>query len=522
MVVYCGMQTPSEEQVPMEVFQRVLAENAEMKARLAWFERQIFGAKSERFVPDIPGQLPLNFGTAATPEILETVLAEQEAKRQVAAHERSVSKPNQNHQGRTELPGHLPRVEEVIEPEGELEDLKRIGEDVTEVLEYEVGKMWVRRIVRPRYVRPQAVQEQLEQLAEESGEPLPPSVIQAPAPDRPFPRYKAGVSMMVYLLIAKFVDHLPLYRISKQFARQGVKIPDSTLGQWTQAAADALEVLYDAYEKLIFKTPYLQMDETRLKVLQEGQKGKCHLGWLWAVFDPVNKRPFFFYQKGRDHQGPKKKLEHFAGTLQCDGYDVYETLNTKLTGLTLLNCLAHIRRKFFEARDNDRKRADEALTIIGALYAIEEQARTQQLDHQQRLQLRLKKAKPIADAFGEWINEQYAQVLPQSKIGKAFAYAINRWVNMPLYLTDGQLEIDNNLVENIIRPVAIGRKNYLFAGSHDAAKRSAILYTFFAACKHQDINPEQWLNDVLNRIHLQPINKIEELFPHNWKTQSRD
>jgi transposase len=255
MVVYCGMQTPSEEQVPMEVFQRVLAENAEMKARLAWFERQIFGAKSERFVPDIPGQLPLNFGTAATPEILETVLAEQEAKRQVAAHERSVSKPNQNHQGRTELPGHLPRVEEVIEPEGELEDLKRIGEDVTEVLEYEVGKMWVRRIVRPRYVRPQAVQEQLEQLAEESGEPLPPSVIQAPAPDRPFPRYKAGVSMMVYLLIAKFVDHLPLYRISKQFARQGVKIPDSTLGQWTQAAADALEVLYDAYEKLIFKTP---------------------------------------------------------------------------------------------------------------------------------------------------------------------------------------------------------------------------------------------------------------------------
>jgi transposase len=516
------MQTPKEPSVPIEAYQQILAENAELKARLAWFERQIFGAKTERFVPDIPGQLPLNFGAAPIAGVLESVLAEQQAQRQIAAHQRSVPKPNQNHQGRTELPGHLPRVEEVIEPEAELEGLKRIGEDVTEVLEMEVGKLWVRRIVRPRYVRPQALQAQVEQQAEEKGEVPPGSVLQAPAPDRPFPRYKAGVSMMVYLLIAKFVDHLPLYRISKQFARQGVKIPDSTLGQWVQAAADALEPLYEAYEKLIFKTPYLQMDETRLKVLEEGKKGKCHLGWLWAVFDPVNKRPFFFYQKGRDHQGPKERLEHFAGVLQCDGYSVYETLNNKLKNIVLLNCLAHIRRKFFEARDNDKKRADEALTIIGALYAIEEQARTQQLNPQQRLQLRLEKAKPIADAFAQWIKEQYLQVLPQSKIGKAFAYAINRWENMPLYLTDGQLEIDNNLVENIIRPAAIGRKNYLFAGSHDAAKRIAMLYTFFAACKHQNINPEEWLNDVLNRIHLQPINKIDELLPHNWKAQNRD
>lgn len=497
-------------------YQQVLAEVAELKARLAWFERQIFGAKSERFVPDVPGQLPLNFGSTATPGILEAVIAEQQEQRQIAAHERSVAKPKSAHQGRTELPGHLVRIEEVIEPEEKLDGLKRIGEDVTEVLEYEVGKMWVRRIVRPRYVRPQAVQEQLEQQAEENGAPLPAAVLQAPAPDRPFPRYKAGLSMMVYLLIAKFVDHLPLYRISKQFARQGVKIPDSTLGQWVQAAADALLPLYEAYEKLLFKTPYLQMDETRLKVLEEGQKGKCHLGWLWAVFDPVNKRPFFFYQKGRDHKGPKERLEHFAGVLQCDGYSVYETLNNKLANIVLVNCLAHIRREFFEARANDQKRADQALAIIGALYAIEEQARTQQFDHQQRLQLRIEKAKPIADAFGQWISDQYQQVLPQSKIGKAFKYAINRWKNMHLYLTDGQLEIDNNLVENIIRPAAIGRKNYLFAGSHDAAKRIAMLYTFFAACKHNDINPEVWLLDVLNRIHLHPINRIEELFPHNW------
>jgi transposase len=149
------MQTPKEPSVPIEAYQQILAENAELKARLAWFERQIFGAKTERFVPDIPGQLPLNFGGAATDGVLVAIIAEQQAQRQVAAHQRSVPKPNQNHQGRTELPGHLPRVEEVIEPDVELEGLKRIGEDVTEVLEYEVGKLWVRRIVRPRYVRPQ-------------------------------------------------------------------------------------------------------------------------------------------------------------------------------------------------------------------------------------------------------------------------------------------------------------------------------------------------------------------------------
>ena len=529
-VVICTMQTaPNEQSVPMETYlqilgsnQQLLVEVTDLKARLAWFERQIFGAKTERYVPDVPGQLHLSFMGQEVEQTIATVIEEQEERRQIAAHERSVTPKNNTHQGRTELPGHLPRVEELIEPQEDLTDLHRIGEDVTEILEYEAGKMWVRRIVRPRYARAAAAQEQAEAQAEAQGQAVPSPIVQAPAPDRPFPRYKAGVSIMVYLLIAKFVDHLPFYRISKQFARQGVKIPDSSLGQWAKAAVDTLLILYEAYEKQLFQSTYLQMDETRLKVLEEGSPGKCHLGWLWAVFDPVDKLPFFFYEKGRDHAAPKKRLEHFAGVLQCDGYSVYETLNNKLLGIALLNCLAHIRRKFFEARDNDRKRADEALTIIGALYAIEEQARTQQLDHQQRYQLRLLKAKPIVDAFDIWLGEHYQQVLPQSKIGKALAYALNRWKNMTLYLTDGRLEIDNNLVENIIRPAAIGRKNYLFAGSHDAAKRIAVIYTFFAACKHHDINPEVWLSDVLNRIHLHPVNQIHQLLPQNWVPVRKD
>lgn len=172
---------------------------------------------------------------------------------------------------------------------------------------------------------------------------------------------------------------------------------------------------------------------------------------------------------------------------------------------------------FFEARPNDQKRADQALSMIGALYALEDQARKHELNHQQRLELRQQKAKPVFDLFHAWMQEQYNQVLPKSKIGQALQYGLNRWKNMHPYLSNGALEIDNNLVENIIRPAAIGRKNYLFAGSHDSAKRIATVYTFFAACKHHNINPEEWLSDVLNRIHDHPINQINSLFPQYWK-----
>jgi transposase len=507
------MQPPTDQYVPLAMYQQVLAQLADLQARLAWFERQLFGAKSERFVPDVPGQLALDFGgDGQMSAALEAISTEEAARKSEAAKERAATQKNGNHRGRTELPGHLPRVEEVIEPEGDLEGLVRIGEDITEVLEYEAGKMWVRRTVRPRYARPA---ETGAETGARADRPVA-QVLQAPAPDGPFPRHKAGASVLVHLLIAKFVDHLPLYRISGQFARQGVKISDSTFGQWVQSAADHLLPLYKVYEKRVFEADYLQMDETTLRVLEEGKKGKCHLGYLWAVFDPVNKRPFFFYQKGRDHKGPKERLANFAGTLQCDGYSVYETLDKKLDAIRLCNCMSHIRREFFEARDNDKPRAEAALTIVRALYAIEEEARRRQLDHAQRLALRLEKAKPLFDALGEWLESTRSQVLPKSKIGQAVAYALARWTNMARYLGDGALEIDNNLVENAIRPIAIGRKNYLFAGSHEAAQRIAMLYSFFAACKHHGINPEVWLSDVLDRMYKHPVNQLDQLLPHNW------
>jgi hypothetical protein len=335
-------------------------------------------------------------------------------------------------------------------------------------------------------------------------------------PDGPFPRFKAAASMMAHILISKYADHLPLYRINGQFARQGLKIPDSTMAEWAKAAIGHLLPLYKLYESLLFRSNYLQMDETTLKVLEDG-RGKCHIGYIWAVFDPVDRLPFFFYEPGRDHSAPKEKLGRFAGTLQCDGYSVYETLEKRLPEIRLVNCLAHIRREFFEARDNDQARAGTALALIKCLYLIEKKAREQQLGHQQRLELRQREAREIFEALGQWLEKEYPKTLPSSKIGKAIAYALHRWDNMRRYLLDGAIEIDNNLVENIIRPIAIGRKNYLFAGSHESAQRSAMIYTFFAACKHHDINPEAWIKDVLDRIYRQPINKIHELLPQFWK-----
>ncbi len=499
------MQNAGPPTVPLADYQKLESENQDLKQRLAWFERMVFGRKSERFVPDeeVEEQLKMAFAPEQTQEVEESV------RQLVAAHERKVPQKKENaHKGRQPIPAHLPRVEEVIEPEEDVSQMKRIGEDVTEVLEYEPGRVWVRHIVRPKYARVE--------VDEDAGQG---QILQAPAKDLPFGRSKAGVSLIVNILISKYVEHLPLHRLIARFARSGLKVPPATIGNWVKTGAAPLLILYQAYQKIIFEASYLQMDETTLKVLEDG-KGKTHLGYLWAVFDPIHKRPFFFYEKGRGHQGPKKFLERFAGVLQCDGYSVYETLKKKLADIVLMNCMAHIRREFFEAQGNDAERAQTALTLIKILYLVEEKARNLGLNADQRLELRLKESKPAFDLLGQWLHTQYDQVTPAGTIGKAIQYALNRWKNMDLFLVDGNIEIDNNLVENIIRPAAIGRKNYLFAGSHEAAQRTAVFYTFFAACKHHGIDPEKWLTDVLNRIHDHKVSQLHELMPQNWKPTS--
>jgi hypothetical protein len=261
-------------------------------------------------------------------------------------------------------------------------------------------------------------------------------------------------------------------------------------------------------------TAYLHVDETPIKVLDKNKKGQTHRGFYWVYQNSISKIVFFDYQAGRGREGPVSVLGNFRGYLQTDGYNAYEIFD-KRSGITLLHCMAHARRMFHEALQNDEARASYALEQIGHLYTIERTCKEQGLNHAAIKEVRRQQAVPLLHSLGKWMKEQYMEVIPKSNIGKALAYSIERWKRLSIYTEDGMLGIDNNPVENTIRPVAVGRKNYLFAGSHEAAGRSAMLYSLLGTCKMHGIEPYQWLTSVLEKIADHPINRIEELLPHH-------
>ncbi len=278
--------------------------------------------------------------------------------------------------------------------------------------------------------------------------------------------------------------------------------------------------MYESLKKLIVQSNYLHADESPIKVLDKDRKkalpivaitGYITTAWIGLVW--------FNYQEGRGREGPVEVLKDFKGYLQTDGYAVYDFFKED-KDITVLHCMAHARRMFFEAKDNDKAVAEYALEQIGLLYNIERKAKEQQPDAEQILQLRQTEAVPVLESLGKWMKETYLKVLPKSAIGKALGYSISRWADLMLYATNGNLNIDNNPVKNFIRPLAIGRKNYLFAGSHEAAKRSAILYSLMGTCKLHSINPFRWLRDVLQRIAIHPIKKNRRFTAAQLETYS--
>ena len=305
----------------------------------------------------------------------------------------------------------------------------------------------------------------------------------------------------------------------ERFKREGINIPYSTIGDWIRNGCTLIDPLGRALLKLILESNYLHADETPAKVLDKNKKGTTHRGYYWVYHNSIDGLVWFDYQESRGREGPIEILKDFKGYLQTDGYAVYDFFKEK-EDVAVLHCMAHARRKFFEAKDNDKDTAEHALDKIRLLYDIERKAKEQQLDAGEILELRQREAVPLLESLGIWMKEAYIKSLPKSAIGKALGYSIQRWPELMLYATDGKLNIDNNPVENSIRPVAIGRKNYLFAGSHEAAARSAMLYSLMGTCKLHSINPFIWLRDVLQRINNHPINKIAELLPHNWKPLS--
>jgi transposase len=470
---------------------------ASLTHQLKELQRLIFGSRHEKFIPaESQHPLQLNLGIEA-----ETIAQGHIASAKKIEYTRTttVTENKKDHPGRMKFPEHLERIEIILEPEQKQEDAKKIGEEITEELEYAPGKIFVNRYIRPKYTSTDKA-----------------TIVIAPMPSRPLPKAIAGAGLLTQIVIDKYVDHLPLYRQQERFKREGINVPYSTISDWVANTCKLIDPLYEALKKLIMQSGYLHADETPVKVLDKDKKGETHRGYFWAYHNSIDGLLLFDYQPGRGREGPHNILKEFNGHLQTDGYAVYDFFKDK-EEITVLHCMAHARRKFYEALDNDKSRAEYALQQFGLLYDIERKAKQHSLTAEQLLQLRQSEARPLLERLGAWMKEQYMQVLPKSVIGKALGYSIERWAELMIYTTDAKLNIDNNPVENSIRPIAIGRKNYLFAGSHEAAQRSAMLYSLLGTCKLHQVNPFLWLKDVLQRINDQPINKVAELLPHIWK-----
>ncbi|MCP4252513.1 MAG: IS66 family transposase, partial [Candidatus Scalindua sp.] len=415
---------------------------------------------------------------------------------------------------RIPLPDHLPRIDVVLKPEGDLTGLVKIGEEVTEILDIIPPVFQVIRLIRPKYADPLAKTEEVVQ-----------PIRIAPMPDRVIDRGIPSARLLAYILICKFVDHLPYYRQIQIFKRIGLSIKSNTINGWIAKTCTLIKPLYDAFCKYIFSQNYLEADESTVKVLRvkkNGKKGKAHTGYYWVYYDPINNQVAFIFDPGRGRKYAANHLKDFKGSLQTDGLSVYDAFD-KLDYITLIACMAHIRRKFVEAIANDKKRAEPIVLLIRQLYAIEDYARENKYTHQQRLELRQAKAVPIMEKLKEKLDDLHndPQVLPGSAIGKAVHYALGRWKYQQRYLHDGKLEIDNNLVENAIRVLALGRKNWLFAGSEQGARWGAMIYTLVGSALRHNLNPLDYISDILRRLPDTKMDQLHTLFPVNWEKRPK-
>jgi transposase len=462
-----------------------------LKHQLAELQRLIYGSKRERFIT--PDPLQSTLFDLPVPEITEP-------KQEDIAYTRTKPEArDKKHPLRAELPAHLPRKTEVIEPENLPEGSKFIGNEITEILEYDPANIYVRQIIRPKYI------------IESSDEAT--RIAIAELPSLPIPKGNAGASMIAQILISKFTDHIPYYRQSKIFKRQNLHIPDSTIGGWANTATERwLVPVYDVLKRIIVTSDYLQADETPIAVLSEDKPGATHRGYYWVYYDPVKRLVCFDYRQTRGREGPKNFLQDFSGDLQSDGYSAYADLGVP-GKIKHLACWAHARRKLEHAKDNDPKRSEEALTMIGRLYDIEREARNKELTYDEIKALRQEQSVIIIDEIALWLNSQKREVLPKSAIGMAINYTLNLWPRLIRYTENGRFNIDNNLIENSIRGVALGRKNYLFAGSHESAQRGAVIYSLLATCQIRGVEPFTWLKNALDTIPDYPANQLEKLLP---------
>ncbi|MDT8402545.1 MAG: IS66 family transposase [Bacteroidales bacterium] len=415
--------------------------------QMAWYRRKLWKASSEKYIPQDPNQRRIDFdGLDVLPQEKEVI---EEAEKEIISYERK--KPeNKKKPVRLALPDHLRRETEVIEPVGIDENWVRIGQEVTEILEHKPGELFVRQIIRPKYALKNHLQKQQEGLGTEKSE----TIKIASLPLLPLPRSNAGASLLADLLLSKYMYHLPFHRKIAMFKQIGVNLPASTVNGWFSGSSDLIRALYYRLREIVLATDYIQVDESTVPVINS-EKHRTVKSYLWVVRSVMENLVFFHYDKGSRAQKVIIDLLHnYKGAVQTDGYEAYSIYERK-KGVLLLGCWVHTRRKFTEALKEDKSGAEYALKQIGMLYRVETMATDQGMDAEQRAELRERLAYPILTAFEKWIVSYYPKTIPKGRMNKALSYTYNLFHRLSRYHLDGRYQIDN-LVENAIRPLAIG------------------------------------------------------------------
>ena len=504
---------PDDPAALQAILRAALAEIERLRLQLAGMKRNRFGRRSEKL------------GDAAVQqasEDLEQAVAEQMAALEAATRPldpaKAKTKPSNGEppkRNRGALPAHLPRVAVIVDVEDKAcaccgGSLHQIGEDQAEMLDYTPAQFRVRLIRRPRY----------------GCRACEGAVVQALAPDRPIDGGMATEALVAQVLIGKYSDHLPLYRQSQIFARQGINLDRSTLCNWVGRACWWLTPLYELMLSTALSSPKVFADDTTLPVLDPGN-GRTKTGRLWCY--AVDNRPWqgpghpvavYAYSEDRKADHPATHLKGFRGLLQVDGYAGFGSLVKATTdgGLQLAFCWAHTRRKFYDIHVATKSPlAEIALRRIAELYAIEAEIRGRTAD--ERRAVRQELSRPLVEAIHTWLNDILGRIFSRSALAEAIRYALNHWDGLILFLDDGRLELDTNTVERAMRPVALGRKNALFAGADSGGEHWALVATLIQTAKLNLLDPLAWLTDVLERIvsGRTKRNELHTLLPWNWK-----
>ena len=486
----------------------------QLEARIAWLMRQWAGRKSEKqpaYDPNWPDLFQGQFD-----ELLAKAQEESsEAEKQIPEESKVERKRKRENRKMME---DLPILEEQhYYPEGmDLSLYKEIGTEVTYTVECEPGKLYRKAHIRHQYALKDSC------TLPPEGQP---TVAIAPMPALPIYKGIPGPTLLAELLLNKYEYHLPFYRQVKMLNHMGMHVKDNTVNGWFGPAVDLLRPLYDALLGEILKSDYTQSDETTVPVIDHDRK-KTVKEWLWGWRAVVERLVLFHYSNGsRAGKVIQEKAKNYKGYMQCDGFAGYETAFKANPAVRLVACMAHIRRKFEAALDENKAAAQMVIGKIQKLYMVERMCDEAKATYEERRQKREALARPIMNELKQWMEAEGVKYSQESLMGKAVTYAYNRWDNMMRYLEDGRIKIDNNLMENAIRPIALGRKNYLFCGSHDGAEDMAVVCSLLATCKAQEVNPREYLNDIIEkmpRMKGAATEELVQLLPHKWKLQHRD